>query len=177
MLKQTFGMELVALYPNEVEEAQPDDGKKKKKKNGGNDDASTSEDDTARASGKKRRGAPKMFCLRSTLPEELIRKSVKSNEDLSPAAQARQYEDLRGSLGDAFAGNGQEGERRGGRNDGDEELKEWKRGEDAIFDWKTGPEQRTLFAILYVILSLILVNERVLTDGKSMLRVLYGLAV
>jgi hypothetical protein len=52
-----------------------------------------------------------------------------------------------------------------------DELKDWKIGRDEILDWRTGPEQRTLMGVLNVILALIMVNERVLTDGESMLAV------
>lgn len=164
MLESVWGMELVPLFPNEVEDIVPeaDNNKKKssKKKKSKNGEASASDGDEAEeeetaAKKPKRRGPAKMFCVRTLLETSIIKKAVKSNDDLDPAVQERYNEDLRGALGDAVAG-----ER------GDEELKEWKKGDDAIFDWKTGPEQRTLMGILYVILSLIMVNERVLTDGK-----------
>lgn len=164
MLESVWGMELVPLFPNELEDIAPppDKKKKSKKKKSRDDEASGSgdddEDDAAGTGGTKkvkRRGPPKMFCIRTTLSDGDIRRAVKSNDTLDPGLQVRYDEDLIGAMGSAIAGDR-----------GDEELKEWKRGDDAIFDWKTGPEQRTLMGILYVILSLILVNERVLTDGE-----------
>lgn len=157
-------MELVPLYPNEIDDIVPqtqEKKKKKKKRNNDDDDSNPEEEaeENAANGGKKakRRGPARMFALRSTLPNDLIRKAVKTIEDMSPENQARYEKDLHGALGDAFAGN---------RQEPDEELKEWKMNDDTIFDWKTGPDQRTLIGILYVILSLILVNERVLTDGE-----------
>jgi hypothetical protein len=172
MLEDVWGMELVPLYPNDLEDIEPVDNKKKtnkkkKKKDRGGDDEDDDEDEdedvemegTAAAkknSNNKKKGPPKMFCLRTTLPDEIIRKAVKSHDNFDPEIIARYDLDLRSALGDAFVGQ---------NNRGDEDLKEWKKGDDAVFDWKTGPDQRTLFGILYTILSLILVNERVLTDG------------
>lgn len=157
-------MELVPLFPNEIEDIVPqaDNSKKKsKKKNSREGEASGSGEDDEDAEGAgtkkaKRKGPAKIFCLRSTLDAKHIRLAVKSNDGWEPVLQKRYEEDLVSMLGSAIAGDR-----------GDEELKEWKKGDDAIFDWKTGPEQRTLMGILYVILSLILVNERVLTDGRS----------
>lgn len=163
MLESVWGMELVPLYPNEPEDPTgADSDKKKKKKNKSNDNdgaaSASSDEEESDVKKAKRRGPPKLFCLRSRLPTDIIKKAVKSNDSLNPEDQARYDEDLRGALGDALAGTGQRA---------DEELKEWKRGDDTILDWKTGPEQRTLFGILYVILALIMVNERVLSDGRS----------
>lgn len=165
MLESVWGMELVPLFPNETEDVtgNSDDNKKKNKNKAKKGDAAASgsseeeEGVEAKKTRTKRRGPAKVFCLRTTVAREFIRKAVKANDDLDPVAQARYDEDLRGALGDAIAGTGQQA---------DEELKEWKRGDDSILDWKTGPDQRTLFGILYVVLALIMVNERVLTDGK-----------
>jgi hypothetical protein len=45
------------------------------------------------------------------------------------------------------------------------ELREWQRDEGAVLEWKKA-DQRALMGILHVILALILVNGRVLGDGK-----------
>ena len=170
MLKESLGMELIELFPrsadisieaanesqikhmhesnendggvssdNEGDDGDDDDGrrKKNKKKDAGRDG--------------QKRGTAKAFCLRTTLSDDIIHAAVKGIENEDPHRDTRRLdEEVQGALGDAVPA----------------QLKDWKRGDDAIFDWKTGPEQRTTMGILYVILSLILVNERVLTDGK-----------
>lgn len=164
MLESVWGMELVPLFPNETEDVAGGDSndkqKKKKKKSTQNGDAASgsgsgSEEDT-QVKKTRKKGPARMYCIRTTIGREIIRKAVKSNAELDAPNQDRYDEDLRGHLGDAIATGAQ----------ADDGLKEWKRGEDHIMDWKTGPEQRTLLGILYVVLALIMVNERVLTDGK-----------
>lgn len=159
MLDSVWGMELVPLFPNETEDvtaASTDDSKKKKKKSKNGEGSGSASSEAETETKKTKRKAPaKIFCLRTKIHRDIIRKAVRGNDQLDGPGQTRYDDDLRGALGDAIAGPR-----------GDEELKEWKRGDDSILDWKTGPEQRTLFGILYVVLALIMVNERVLTDGS-----------
>lgn len=167
-LKRVFGMELIPLIPRDVEAeeeaaataASQRQKKKKKKRNG--DEESSSVDEAAAtaaaaAAGKKRKPAARAFALRSTLPADVIAKAIVPMPERianDPAHTARFAEDAHSELGSAGIAR--------------DELKEWKLGRDEIFDWRTGPEQRALMGLLNVILSLIMVNERVLTDEQLM---------
>lgn len=161
-------MELVELFPRDTDET----AEKPKKKNAAQNEneadngEAASDDDAEDGDGKKKKkkkkpaakkdsdkpkkGSAKAFCLRTTLDDEILRAAIAADTNIDNDTLNRREVDTTGSLGDAASNK----------------LQEWKQGDDAIFDWKTGPEQRTLMGILYVILSLILVNERVLTDGK-----------
>lgn len=160
MLKNNFGMELVELFPKPVEDVTKNLKKKKQKPNNeeGDDDgedSSDEEDENGRkkkkkaqaGDGSKRRGAAKSFCLRSTLDSSVIARCVDALDVEDNEAELRLDNDLKGALGDLGSIK--------------KDLKEWKRGRDVIFDWQTGPDQVTLFGVLYVILSLILVTGEV----------------
>lgn len=159
LLKNSFGMEIVELFPRPVEDlgktpeqraaeadqeedsdSDDDDGRRKKKKGGRKGKAGGATD--------KKTGSAKTFCLRTTLPLETIQ-AVNRGGDEAREDEQRLDSDVAGALGSAAS----------------DAMKEWKRADDTAFDWKTGPEQRTLMGILHVILALIMVNERVLTDG------------
>lgn len=157
-------MELVELFPQNSEEP----AEKPKKKNaaqaanedegdeGGSDEEGEGEGrkkkkkpKAKKDNDKPKKGSAKAFCLRTTLDDQILQAAIAPDTNIDYDTMDRRELDATGSLGDAAS----------------VQLQEWKQGDDAIFDWKTGPEQRTLMGILYVILSLILVNERVLTDG------------
>jgi hypothetical protein len=53
------------------------------------------------------------------------------------------------------------------------DLQEWQRDEGAVLEWKKA-DQRALMGILHVILSLILVNGRILGDGMLCPSLFYG---
>lgn len=161
-------MELADLFPRPTDtnaEAVKASQARRINKNNENEDGASSEDDLddpdsrrKKGSGKRggsvkdgsKTGTAKAFCLRSTLSDNIIQAAVKGIEDEDPRTDTiRLDEDVKGALGIAVPA----------------QLRDWKRGDDAIFDWKTGPEQRTTMGVLYVILSLILVNERVMSDG------------
>ena len=172
-LKRVFGMELIALSPRDLGDgasaeaaASSKKSKTKKKKKGnaaaqGEDEESSASDEASAPTTKKKRSvAAKFFALRSILPSEVIEKAILPMPDVDanhPNNTDRFMEDVQAELGSA------------GMNR--DELKDWKIGRDEILDWRTGPEQRTLMGVLNVILALIMVNERVLTDGESMLAV------
>lgn len=160
-------MELVPLFPREPEEGEDAPSKKKSKKKSNNneeeDQAESSEDDAnpnkkkkAKKAGGTKKDVPKSaasaksYCLRSLLPAAVIAKAIKPSP-FDPEAEERHLLDLKGAVGEA--GMQREG------------LKEWKLGRDEVIDWRRGSEQRTLMGILNVVLALIMVNERVLTDG------------
>lgn len=170
MLRNDFGMELVEIVPRPPAEdpfakAKVTAQSKKRTDNQDNADASSgSEDEGGKKKKKPKKGGDtttskklpaKQFCLRTCLPDVVIQASAVSNdgEDVDDAMTARRNKDVEVALGKAAP----------------DELKDWKRSDDAILDWQTGPDQRTLMGILYVVLALILVNERVLTDGKMVL--------
>lgn len=168
-LNRYFGMELVPLIPRDLDE-QGDEAlsKKKQKKranNNSNDgEESSSEDEaaaraTAAAAKKKKKKAPtaRGFTLRTTLPAELVAKAIvpmHERQANDPNHAERFAEDAASELGSAGVLR--------------DELKEWKMGRDEIIDWRTGSDQRTLMGLLNVVLALIMVNERVLTDEQLM---------
>ena len=176
-LNKVFGMELIPLIPREAEEPEEDpktkkggkasSSKKKKKQSGdGEEEESSSSDDLAATAGAAKSKQPsrtkkavsaRTFALRTLLPASVISKAILPMPERvanDPNHTERFMEDVEAELGSAGLMR--------------DELKEWKLGRDEVLNWKTGPEQRTLMGILNVILALIMVNERVLTDGRCL---------
>lgn len=189
-LRKTFGMQLVPLYPREMDDddgaddvnnangnnadEQDDEGEGSGDADGADDD---DDDDQERRRKKKKRaaaaakkraaaakakaktgggagagsGPAKSFALRTLLPDALVRAAV-APAPFEPEVDARNVADLQAALGSGGAKR--------------HEWKEWKMTRDEIVDWQTGPEQRTLMGILHIVLALIMVNERVLTDEQ-----------
>jgi hypothetical protein len=182
-------MQLVPLYPREIEDDDDADGgandndaeegAEGEEEASGDDDDEDHDDEERRRKKKKKKaaaarkraaaaaanakgkgkgkgagassGPAKSFALRTLLSDELVRAAVEPAA-FEPEMDARNVGDLRAALGD------------GGMKK--QEWAEWKMTRDEIVDWQTGPEQRTLMGILHIILALIMVNERVLTDGE-----------
>ena len=166
MLGKTFGMELVEVHPRPVPVLEKKD---KSSKNGkepqtqkSTRDAETSSAASAsegegegrkkskKKSSEPKKGPAKMFALRTLMTDSMIRKALEPIEREGDDDEGRLNSDVVGAMGIAAP----------------EELKNWKRGNDAVIDWQTGPDQRALMGVLFVVLALILVNERVLTDGR-----------
>lgn len=151
-------VELHARYDEAAAEAKAAQKKADKRRDARDDDEAATSDDSEddrrkkkgnKAANKPKKESAKAFALRSTLPEEILAAAVLGFDAEEPATETRLDEDAKAALGDGSSA----------------EMQDWKRGDDAVFDWKTGPDQRTVMGVLYIILALILVNERVLTDG------------
>ena len=89
------------------------------------------------------------------MSDSMIRKALEPLEREGDDDEGRLNSDVVGAMGIAAP----------------EELKNWKRSNDAVIDWQTSPDQRALMGVLFVVLALILVNERVLTDGRCISQV------
>lgn len=152
MLSKTFGMELVELRAKGTGVGATIPGGPARKSNGGGNAADDSDDERVGGAKTKKTTAPKSYILRSKLKTEWL--SLAAAElDGEDADENEELNEEKEGEGLAKAIEVEE-----------TTLREWRIDPGSLIDWKRSDQIQHL-AILYVILGLILVNNRRCADG------------